>query len=921
MIDIFNKLNTKQIDAVKTTEGKVRVTAGAGSGKTRVITHRYAYLVNELGISPSNILCVTFTNKAANEMKNRIATMVTGGNVNDFVCTIHGFCVKLLRKEIFRLGYPLNFSIMDPEDSKVLAKQVMEEFNVPTTQTTVKEFLKGVSLSKRFSHDPSYIAQYMLPESKNNGEKEFERYLRLQLKNFSLDFDDLILFTLHILENYDDAREYWQEKMNYIMVDEAQDFNGTNWRIIDILSAQYNNLFIVGDPDQAIYEWRGANPDLFLNFKPDSDFILDENYRSTPDILNVANDVIKHNKKRIKKNLFTNNGTGNMTVHYHGKNLDGESDWIANQISILKESGCNNSDFAILYRASYLSRSIEQTLLRKQINYVVWGGIRFFERKEIKDALAYLKLLVNKDDLSFRRIVNVPSRRFGRQSMNKVQEISDRENISLYEALKLFVQTTNNEQIQTFIQFIDESEQLINQLSISDLLDYLLNESGYLDMLRMDYSDEERLENLEELLFSIKYYEDLNKDDEITVHNYLQDIALYTNADYKQEGPSVKIMTIHQAKGLEFPYVFICGLTEGIFPSYRAIRERKEAALEEERRLMYVAITRAEKGLFLTESEGYNAVTQSDKYPSRFIGEIGDSLKKVEGNLPLELIEGTKMLVNQLEDEINPILLTSLNIGDIVLHKVFGPGRVLSYNDDEYSYKIKFNIGVRFLKPASVSMLKSIGDIQSMEEDPNEHENLICNPILQTKKIPMFTVGTCIVSICHGRGTVDKIIAKHFDVEPSKAAYIKYYEKAIYEVQFKDCRIKYRLSWPHLVVTSEKGGYYIGDFIIGTDGKIYQVIDSYRDKRNKQKKDPVCIQVWSVEDKKELLILVSEIKQVFLPMNNDHYYLVNDKEIWHLDDIEFDGQKTLVWFTETGKNRKMEFELSELKEYSFKRKS
>ena len=912
MIDIFNKLNTKQIDAVKTTEGKVRVTAGAGSGKTRVITHRYAYLVNELGISPSNILCVTFTNKAANEMKNRIATMVNGGNVNDFVCTIHGFCVKLLRKEIFRLGYPLNFSIMDPEDSKVLAKQVMEEFNVPTTQTTVKEFLKGVSLSKRFSHDPSYIAQYMLPESNNNGEKEFERYLRLQLKNFSLDFDDLILYALYILENFDDSREYWQEKMNYIMVDEAQDFNGTNWRIIDILSAQYNNLFIVGDPDQAIYEWRGANPDLFLNFKPDSDFILDENYRSTPDILNVANDVIKHNKKRIKKNLFTNNGTGNMTVHYHGKNNDDESDWIANQISILKESGCNNSDFAILYRASYLSRSIEQALLRKQINYVVWGGIRFFERKEIKDALAYLKLLVNKDDLSFRRIVNVPSRRFGRQSMNKVQEISDRENISLYEALKLFVQTTNNEQIQTFIQFIDESEQLINQLSISDLLDYLLNESGYLDMLRMDYSDEERLENLEELLFSIKYYEDLNQDDEITVQKYLQDISLYTNADYKQEGPSVKIMTIHQAKGLEFPYVFICGLTEGIFPSYRAIRERKEAALEEERRLMYVAITRAEKGLFLTESEGYNAVTQSDKYPSRFIGEIGDSLKKVEGNLPLELIEGTKMLVNQLEEEINPKLLSSLDVGDIVRHKVFGVGRVLSYNHEEESYKVKFNLGVRFLMPSSVSMLMPIFSIRN-----DVKEDWIRNPILQSRILPNFNIGTEIKSKIYGTGIVSIIEAKRFNIDSDQHIFTK----GSYVVQYKDCKVKYQLSWPYYVGTFANDSCYLGDFIIATDNKIYQILDSHKDEMDKKMRGPAYIKVWSVEDNTESFILATEIEHVLLPLNNRQYYLVNEKEIWHLDGIESDGKKTLAWFTETGKDRKMEFELSELKEYSFKRKS
>ena len=911
MIDILNKLNTKQVDAVRTTEGKVRVTAGAGSGKTRVITHRYAYLVNELGISPSNILCVTFTNKAANEMKKRIATMVSGGNVNDFVCTIHGFCVKLLRKEIFRLGYPLNFSIMDPEDSKVLAKQVMEEFNVPTSQITVKEFLKGVSLSKRLSHDPSYIAQYMLPESKNNGENEFERYLRLQMKNFSLDFDDLILYALYILENFDDAREYWQEKMNYIMVDEAQDFNGTNWHIIDILSAQYNNLFIVGDPDQAIYEWRGANPGLFLDFKPDSDFILDENYRSTPDILNVANDVIKHNKKRIEKNLFTNNGTGNKTIHYHGKNDVEESDWIVNQISILKESGCNNSDFAILYRASYLSRSIEQALLRKQINYVVWGGIRFFERKEIKDALAYLKLLVNKDDLSFRRIVNVPSRRFGRQSMNKVQEISDRENISLFEALKLFVQTTNNEQIRTFIQFIEESEQLINQLSISDLLDYLLNESGYLDMLRIDYSDEERLENLEELLSSIKYYEDLYKDDEITVQNYLQDIALYTNADYKQEGPSVKLMTIHQAKGLEFPYVFICGLTEGVFPSYRAIRERKEAALEEERRLMYVAITRAEKGLFLTESEGYNAVTQSDKYPSRFIGEIGDTLKKVEGDLSPELIEGTKKLVNQLDDEINPKLLSLLSVGDIVRHKVFGIGRVLSYNHEEKSYKVKFNLGTRFLMPSSVSMLMPISSIKN-----DVQKGLIWNPILQSNILPNFNIGTEIKSKIYGTGVVSIIEAKRFNIDSEQHIFTK----GSYVVQYEDYRVKYRLSWPYFVGTFADSNCCLGDFIIANDNRVYQILDSYRDESDKKKKRTSYIKVWAAEDNSESFLLTSEIEKVLLPLNNKKYYLVNEKEIWHLDDIEFDGKKTLVWFTETRKDRKMEFVISELKEYTFKSK-
>ena len=634
MVDIFDKLNIKQREAVVATEGKVRVTAGAGSGKTRVLTHRYAYLVNELGISPSNILCVTFTNKAANEMKKRIANMVNGGNVNDFVCTIHGFCVKFLRKEIFRLGFPLNFSILDEEDTKDLAKQVMEEFNINATQVTVKQFLNGISIYKKNSHEPSYVEKYMLPQSINEGADETERYLQLQLKNFSLDFNDLILFTIYILEHFEDAKVYWQEKLNYIMVDEAQDFNGTNWNIINTLSAIYNNLFIVGDPDQAIYEWRGANPNLFLEFKPDTDIILDMNYRSTPNILDIANSVIKNNKKRIEKNLFTTKEKGNIVVHYHGKNDVEESDWIANQILHIKESGYDYSDCAILYRASYLSRSIEQALLKKQIKYVVWGGIRFFERKEIKDALAYLRLVANKDELSLRRIVNVPSRRFGKAAMEKVLTISNDKNVSLYDALKMFAVESDNEAIRNFVQLVDEAELAKKNYTISDLLDYLLNHSGYMEMLRTD-SDEDRLENLEELLNSIKYYEQINRDDDVSLEAYLQDIALYTNADYKNDGPTAKLMTIHQAKGLEFPFVFICGLTEGIFPSHRSIRERKENALEEERRLMYVAITRAEKGLFLTESEGYNAITKSDKYPSRFIGEIADGLINVEGELPL----------------------------------------------------------------------------------------------------------------------------------------------------------------------------------------------------------------------------------------------------------------------------------------------
>ncbi|MBR4147983.1 MAG: UvrD-helicase domain-containing protein [Bacteroidales bacterium] len=701
MNDLFEHLNQHQIEAVKATEGRIRVTAGAGSGKTRVLAHRYAYLVNALGISPSNILCVTFTNKAANEMKKRIGGMVSAGNTNDFVCTLHGFCVKFLRKEIHRLGYPHNFIVLDEEDSKDLAKLAMKEFDLEANQITVKQFLASIA---RFKRTSPYIYGFMLPSSIFKTINETSRYFQLQLKSFALDFDDLIYFTIYILENYSDAKAYWQDKLNYIMVDEAQDFSERNWTLIELLSEHHKNLFIVGDPDQSIYEWRGARPELFLNFDSDKDFILEENYRSTPNILEVANSVIKNNKKRIEKRLITNISKGKNVIHYHGKDDADESDWIANQIVQFKKSGFAYSDCAILYRASYLSRSVEQALLKKKISYTVWGGIRFFERKEIKDALGYLKLIAYYDDLAFRRIINVPSRKFGRVSMEKVQKIAEAQKISLYDALKIFNKESGNEQIKAFITLVDDMVARKNSVSISDLLNYVLNESGYMNMIRTD-SDEERLENLEELLSSIKNYEHANQDDEISIDTYLQDIALYTNADYKNDESTVKLMTIHQSKGLEFPIVFICGLTEGVFPSHRSIRERKGSALEEERRLFYVASTRAEKHLFLTESEGYNASSGTDKYPSRFISEIADNLVEVEGNLRPELLEGTKYLVKSIDSEIDPEPITPLNVGEHVSHMVFGEGVVVEVNLEEDTCKVHFKDGDRHIRPSFLTPL------------------------------------------------------------------------------------------------------------------------------------------------------------------------------------------------------------------------
>lgn len=695
-MDILQGLNDKQKEAVIAIDGNIRVTAGAGSGKTRVLAHRYAFLVNEVGINPSNILCMTFTNKAAQEMKNRISKMVHVGNVNDFVCTIHGFCVKFLREEIFRLGFPSNFAIIDEEDSKTLSKQIFDEFGYSKQEVTIKQFLTEIRQAK--SHSP-YVEQLVATQRDEadtaNYSKDFVRYVDLQLKNFALDFDDLIHYTLYILASYEDVRDKWQNRINYLMIDEAQDCSCSDWQIIDSIKGEHHNVFIVGDPDQCIYEWRGATPAAFINFKADKDIILSENYRSTPDILNVANSIITNNKLRIKKDLFTEKGNGKIVVHYHAPSEVKEGDWIAKQIENIVKGGAKYSDFAILYRASYQSRFIEQALLRKHIQYTVWGGVRFFERKEIKDALAYLRLLAYHDDISFVRIINVPSRKFGKKSLERLISIAEGEKISLFEALCKNITLFRKPEIIQFIHLFKDAESYKENHSISDTLDYLLKESGYKDLLRLD-DDQERIDNLQELLNSVKYYEEVNKNEEnLSVETYLQDIALYTNADYKKDMPTVKLMTIHQSKGLEFPYVIVCGLTEGIFPSHRAIRERREKALEEERRLMYVAVTRAEKILMLTESEGYNYTTKTAKYPSRFLHEIGTNLIKVEGNLDPVLFEGTKYNIELLDDELNGSIKSFLKVGDTVKHKFFGTGTIETVNVQQQSYTVKFSNGIR----------------------------------------------------------------------------------------------------------------------------------------------------------------------------------------------------------------------------------
>ena len=694
-------LNIRQSEAVKATEGRVRVVAGAGSGKTRVLAHRYAFLVNELGISPGNILCLTFTNKAAQEMKSRIARMVDRGSVNDFICTIHSFCVKFLRREIYRIGYPKNFTVLDEEDARSLAKQAMEEFGVDRRKLTAERFLTKVSALKGYNID-AYIQRHLLPASSPECPDEPVRYIRLQLKHYALDYDDLIYFTIYILNHFEDARRYWTDKLNYIMVDEVQDCSSDDWKLLNILASGHGNLFVVGDPDQAIYEWRGANPKIFIDFKAATDVILNENYRSTPDILEIANSIISNNRNRVPKELYTMRLNERRPAYRHAASEREEAEFIADTIEKGLKNGESARDFAILYRSSFLSRGLEQVLLKRKINYSVWGGVRFFERKEIKDVTSYLRLIASdNDDMAFSRIINLPARKFGNASLANLRTMAEQHKVSLMTMLRSAVDTPkfNRPQFREFISLIDTLRTLSTQIPVSELTDKLLVDSRLADLYRMD-EREDRLENIAELINSMKEYElSHDEDDDRLLDAYLQEIALYTNVDAANDKDKVRLMTIHQSKGLEFPTVFITGLTEGVFPNHRSIRERRKDGEEEERRLMYVAVTRARKMLYLSESEGYMNDNGALRYPSRFISEIPEVLLTIEGKPDPALFEGTRNMVNMLNSELGEGDESPMSPGTAVEHKIFGTGVIVSFDPAARSYRVRFQNTERDLVP------------------------------------------------------------------------------------------------------------------------------------------------------------------------------------------------------------------------------
>ena len=704
-----SRLDKEQLEAVETTEGYVRVVAGAGSGKTRTLTHRYLYLVKEMGISPSNILCVTFTNKAANEMKKRIRSIL-GGDDSGYISTFHGFCVRFLREEIHVLNYPKEFMILDEDDQKSLLRKAYADLGFSLKDLKISSVLDIIGGRK--ANDLDYVSLFAeLPsegadgfdadgcempkdhllelsdEADDKWMKVYYRYLYEQKKNYALDFDDLILVTLYILQCFPEQLDKWRKRMMYVMVDEYQDIDGQQYQLADLLSSYHKNLFVVGDPDQTIYGWRGADVNRILEFdqfhKGTKTILLQNNYRSTPSILKVPDAVIKNNDFRIEKVLKPVRVGGKTPVFYHAKNTREEAKWIVERIqnAVQSAGGMHYKDIAVLYRMHSQSRSVEEALMAENVPYKVYSGVGFYQRKEIKDVICYLRMLIYADDLSFLRTVNTPKRQFGPRKISILQAFADARGVGLYEALLEIVAEAGllntvaadvssqaelssvgddrqkidfdckgffvRSNVVEYVKLIEKYRSHYRDMSVSEILAKILRETKYEEMLRLD-GDEDRLDNLAELKQGVLEFENYYEED-ASLDEYLQNIVLFTNVDEDaEEKDRVQLMTIHNAKGLEFPQVFVCGLNEGFFPVKRV---QNKIQLEEERRLAYVAFTRAENVLCLSDAEDGVAGECGTRYPSRFLLEMDMGGLDIARGFSEDLLDAAKAHIANVDQE------------------------------------------------------------------------------------------------------------------------------------------------------------------------------------------------------------------------------------------------------------------------------
>ena len=698
--ELMQKLNAAQREAVCATEGFVRVIAGAGSGKTRALSHRFAFLVNELGILPGNILCVTFTNKAANEMRQRIHNL-TGDNDTGYINTFHGFCVSVLQEDSYAVQYPKSFLVLDNSDIDAMLQMIYEERGLTLRNMTFADARDMIEIRKIFRQPDYYRDMIALPLKALKEKYDravtaqdiiFYGYLYQEKKCFGLDYNDLIKFTLYIFQEREEIRLKWQQRLEYIMIDEFQDIDLLQYQLMEVLCAYHKNLFVVGDPDQTIYTWRGADGSYLLDF--DRQFqgartvFMMENYRSTPQILAAANSLIEKNRKRIQKTLLPKRPDGADVLCHFAETQEAEAKWISDEIRRLHENGVDYSAVTLLYRAHYVTRAIEQVFLQEKIPYTIYSGVQFFDRTEIKDALSYLRMIAYRDDLSFRRIVNTPRRNMGKRRIAFLQEYAEQHNCTLYQALTdtLDDPVFKGTKARQFVELTERFAAGYAVRPVSEILAAILNESGYETMLRTEGS-QERLDNLAELKQSVFEYE-TTCGEESTLEHYLAHVALFTNADSLDSKGRVKLMTVHAAKGLEFSNVFLCGMSEGIFPSRKV---RTVEGMEEERRLAFVAITRAEDRLYLSRADGRN-FDGAQQYPSRFILDIEQDLlhytqEPKEGLIKAarDYIAMSRKYMPETESDV------PFAVGQRVRHAVFGAGTVIDVDRDKGAHVVQFD--------------------------------------------------------------------------------------------------------------------------------------------------------------------------------------------------------------------------------------
>jgi len=695
-MEYLQNLNPEQLEAVTHTEGYVRVVAGAGSGKTRTLTARYMYLVDQLGISTANILCVTFTNKAAGEMKKRIRSILPDQDLGR-ITTFHGFCVGVLKEDCHVVRYPSTFIVLDEEDKESVLRRVFEDLGITGRDLTIKEAVDHIGWRKggrgyvgTLIGDPGKLLD-LSREATTLKDKVMYRYFYEQRKCYGLDFDDLVYFVLYILEHDRETREKWQKRLEYIMVDEFQDIDKDQYALADILSGFHKNLFVVGDPDQTIYTWRGADVKFILEFDSRHENVktiyLNTNYRSVPQILTASNALIDKNRDRLKKKLVSVREDAKKPLYFHAKTAQLEADWITANIRALHEGGMAYSRMGVLYRAHYVSRAVEESLIRNKIPYVLYSGVEFYKRKEIKDVLCYLRMVYSGDDISFLRTVNEPRRGIGRTRIAALKEYSETYQVSLYEALTANLESElfRRSRAKEYVRLIEKYRAIFDGMALTDLLSAILHESGYEEMLRNN-GEEDRLDNLAELKQAIFDFE-RKAGEEVTLGNYLDHAALFTNMDQTEKAQAVKLMTIHAAKGLEFPVVFLCGLSEGIFPGKRANTREK---LEEERRLCYVAFTRAKDRLFLSDAAGNN-YDGSFRCPSRFL--LNAEKENVDYVVPLDAEQEERVRKSIRENEgwsMDQPEREELT-GKRVKHPVFGEGTVIGIPRGQEGVIVQFD--------------------------------------------------------------------------------------------------------------------------------------------------------------------------------------------------------------------------------------